>query len=163
MTRFNRVIAHKLASALAGADERGISVRRFSSLSLVLLLIMASFTFVAYPVAASFPPPVADAGSDQTVGEGEDVTLDGSGSYDLTPDESITFSWDFDSSDGSDDVDATGETVVVSYADSGSRCCPPTLTTYRRWLPSVSPCQGCTTSPSPSTSRARASTPTTTP
>ncbi|UCC94159.1 MAG: PKD domain-containing protein, partial [Thermoplasmata archaeon] len=83
-----------------------------------LLLVLASFTFVAPPAAAALPPPVADAGDDQTVSEGEEVTLDGSGSFDLN-DEKLTYWWDFDSSNGSSDRDASGVTVKVKYADSG--------------------------------------------
>ncbi|MCK5251481.1 MAG: hypothetical protein KAQ96_00975, partial [Thermoplasmata archaeon] len=93
-------------------------MRRFPSITLVLLLVLASFTFVAPPATAALPPPVADAGADQTVGEGDEVTLDGSGSYDLN-DEKLTYSWDFDDSDGSNDGDATGVRVTTSYADAG--------------------------------------------
>jgi PKD repeat protein len=84
----------------------------------VLLLVLASFTLVAPQAAAALPPPVADAGSDQTVNEGETVTLDGSGSYDIN-DEKLTYWWDFDSSNGSNDRDASGVTVTTSYADAG--------------------------------------------
>jgi PKD repeat protein len=87
-------------------------------MSLVLLLVLASFTFLAPPSAADWPPPVADAGQDQTVSEGEEVTLDGSGSYDLN-DDPLTYYWDFDDSNGSDDRDAVGVTVTTKYADSG--------------------------------------------
>ncbi|MCK4970467.1 MAG: PKD domain-containing protein, partial [Thermoplasmata archaeon] len=93
-------------------------MRRFPSITMVLLLVLASFTFVAPPATAALPPPVADAGADQTVGEGDEVTLDGSGSSDLN-DEKLTYRWDFDDSDGSNDGDATGVRVTTSYADAG--------------------------------------------
>jgi PKD repeat protein len=94
-------------------------VRKLPTASLVLLLILASFAFMPQPAAAAFPPPVADAGADQTVGEGEDVTLDGSGSTNRPPDEKLTYKWDFDSTNGSTDVDGKGVTVTTSYADAG--------------------------------------------
>ncbi|MCK4970020.1 MAG: PKD domain-containing protein, partial [Thermoplasmata archaeon] len=95
-------------------------MRRITTISLVLLLILSGFTLLAPPAAAAFPPPVADAGGDQTVEEGESVTLDGSGSYDRTPDdETLTYRWDFDSSNGSGGTDARGKVVKVTYADSG--------------------------------------------
>ena len=47
-------------------------MRRFPSITMVLLLVLASFTFVAPPATAALPPPVADAGADQTVGEGDE-------------------------------------------------------------------------------------------
>ena len=93
-------------------------MRRFPTISLVLLLVIASFTFVVPPATAVLPPPVADAGADQTVSEGDKVTLDGSGSYDLN-DEKLTYRWDFDDSNGSTDRDATGVTATTSYADAG--------------------------------------------
>ncbi len=79
---------------------------------------MASLAYFPTPAAAAWPPPVADAGDDQTVSEGEDVTLDGSASYDLN-DDPLTFWWDFDDSNGSEDRDATGAVVTTEYADSG--------------------------------------------
>lgn len=96
-------------------------MRNVASISLVLLLILASFAYVAPPAAAAFPSPVADAGPDQTVSEGETVTLDGSDSYDRTPNEKLTYTWDFDDSDdnGSTGVDATGVTATVIYEDAG--------------------------------------------
>lgn len=96
-------------------------MRNVASISLVLLLILASFAYVAPPAAAAFPPPVANAGDDQTVGEGDTVTLDGSASYDRTPDEKLTYTWDFDDSDdnGSTGVDATGVTATVVYKEAG--------------------------------------------
>ena len=94
-------------------------MKRLTSLSLVLLLVLASFTFVAPPATAGDrPAPVADAGNDQTVSEGDVVTLDGSGSYDIA-NEPLTYKWDFDDSNGSDDRDATGVTVTTKYTESG--------------------------------------------
>lgn len=93
-------------------------MRRLTSTCLMLLLILASFAYVSSPASAAWPPPVADAGDDQTVNEGEDVTLDGSASYDLN-DDPLTFWWDFDDSNGSDDRDARGAVVVTSYEDAG--------------------------------------------
>jgi len=120
MGRFNYTLGHNSARALAGAANRGIFVRRIITLSLVLLLILSGFTLFIPPAAAAFPPPVADAGADQTVEEDESVTLDGSGSYDRTPDdETLTYRWDFDSSNGSGGTDARGKVVTVTYGDSG--------------------------------------------
>ena len=95
-------------------------MRRLTSTSLVLLLILASFAYLPAPASAAWPAPVADAGDDQTVSEGEDVTLDGSNSYDLN-DDPLTFWWDFDDSagNGSNDKDATGAIVTTSYAEAG--------------------------------------------
>jgi PKD repeat protein len=93
-------------------------MRRPTAISLVLLLVLASFTFVSAPAAAAWPPPSADAGSDQTVTQGDSVTLDGSNSFDLNGDK-LTFWWDLDNSNGSDSRDATGSVVTVKYADSG--------------------------------------------
>ena len=94
-------------------------MKRLTSLSLVLLLVLASFAFVAPPATAGDrPAPVADAGNDQTVSEGDVVTLDGSGSYDIA-DEPLTYKWDFDNSNGSNDKDATGVTVTTKYTESG--------------------------------------------
>lgn len=49
-------------------------------------------TAVFVPVTGSNDPPIADVGADQTVTEGDKVTLDGSGSSD--PDDGIkTYTW----------------------------------------------------------------------
>ncbi len=58
-------------------------------------------------------PPVADAGGDKSGDEGQEITFDGSGSYD--PDGSIvSYTWDF-----GDGTTATGQTVTHAYADNG--------------------------------------------
>ncbi|UCH94401.1 MAG: PKD domain-containing protein [Candidatus Aminicenantes bacterium] len=67
-------------------------------------------------------PPVADAGPDQTVNEGEQVTFDGSGSYD--PDGTITsYEWDF--GDGNTD---TGMIVIHTYSSAGTYTATLTVT-----------------------------------
>jgi len=59
-------------------------------------------------------PPVADAGGDRSGDEGQEITFDGSGSYD--PDGSIvSYTWDF-----GDGTTATGQTVTHAYADNGA-------------------------------------------
>ncbi len=86
----------------------------------MVVLVMLSGIALHMPSAvADLPRPVADAGPDQTVQEGDEVTLNASGSYDLN-DEPLTYSWDFDAGDGSTtDVDATGIEVVTVYEDAG--------------------------------------------
>ena len=72
-------------------------------------------------------PPVADAGEDQTVEEGEDVTLNGSGSFDPDDLDVLTaYEWDLDdridsNGDGvyTNDADATGVIVTHTYGDNG--------------------------------------------
>ena len=94
------------------------SVGRTLALSMVLLLVLSSI-LVATPVAwAAFPGPVADAGDDQSVEEGETVTFNGSGSFDLN-DDPLNYTWDFDDSDGTNQADATGIEVTHVYEDRG--------------------------------------------
>ncbi len=79
-------------------------------------------------------PPVADAGPDVSILEGQIATLDGSGSYD--PDGTIVnYTWDLDTTVDSDgdgdttnDIDST--TIVVSkvYGDDGTYCAMLTVT-----------------------------------
>jgi PKD repeat protein len=95
----------------------GENVRKRTALVMVVILVLSGLA-VHMPVAvADFPPPVADAGPDQTVQEGEEVTLNASGSFDLN-DEPLNYTWDFDDSDGLQ-ADATGIEAVTSYEDSG--------------------------------------------
>ncbi len=76
-----------------------------------------------YVLENMYKPPVADAGENQEVYEGDEVELDGSASYD--PDGSIvSYEWDFDSEDGlwwetNSTPDATGETAAKIYGDDG--------------------------------------------
>jgi PKD repeat protein len=97
----------------------GVNVRQIASIILVLSLLLSGLSLVATPVLAAFPPPQADAGPDQVGEVKEPVTLDGSGSRDFTPDEKLTFRWDLDASNGTNDVDARGEVIDVVYTESG--------------------------------------------
>jgi Mg-chelatase subunit ChlD len=70
-------------------------------------------------------PPVANAGPDQTVNEGDIVQFNGSGSY-IPNDTLDTYEWDFDldfdsdnDGDPTNDVDATGSTPTHIYGDDG--------------------------------------------
>jgi len=63
--------------------------------------------------------PVADAGTDQTAVEQDVVQFDGTGSYDPNPDDTLTYSWDFDDSDGVAE-DATGPSPTYTYAAPGT-------------------------------------------
>ena len=67
-------------------------------------------------------PPVADAGSGQSVETGETVNFDGSASFDqdtVAGSQPITYEWDFDISDGIQ-VDDTGATPSHVYTTAGS-------------------------------------------
>ncbi|MFP4600912.1 MAG: PKD domain-containing protein, partial [Persicimonas sp.] len=69
---------------------------------------------VTITVEAANTAPTADAGSDQTVTEGDTVTLDGSGSSDAEDDYAdLTFSWEFTS-------DPSGGSDTLSDADTDS-------------------------------------------
>ncbi len=61
-------------------------------------------------------PPVAVAGPDQTVNEGDLVTFDGSASSDNVG--IVSYSWDFDLTDGIQE-DAIGSIVTHTYGDDG--------------------------------------------
>ena len=84
---------------------------------MVLVLLLSSL-LVASPVAWAIPPrPVADAGPDQTVQEGDVVTFNASGSYDLN-NETLTYEWNFGENETAH-VDATGLVVTHVYNDRG--------------------------------------------
>jgi outer membrane protein assembly factor BamB len=76
-----------------------------------------------YAIGNQNIPPIALAGSDQTINEGDTVHFNGSASYD--PDGTIEFyEWDFDSSDGlwwetGAAADSTGPTPTHVYGDDG--------------------------------------------
>ncbi len=76
-----------------------------------------------YAIGTPNIPPVADAGPDQTVNEGDSVQFNGSASYD--PDGTIvTYEWDFNLSDGlwwetGAPPDAIGPTQNHTYAEYG--------------------------------------------
>ncbi len=61
--------------------------------------------------------PTAEAGQDVSVNVGEYVHFDGGGSHDPDGDE-LTYSWDFDASDGVG-ADAAGQTPVYAYLEEG--------------------------------------------
>lgn len=60
-------------------------------------------------------PPIANAGPDQSVLEGDTVNLDGSGSTDPGLDALTLFEWDFDYDGVTFTVDATGQTATTVY------------------------------------------------
>lgn len=68
--------------------------------------------------------PVADAGPNQSVQTGSNVTFDGSGSSDPAGG-ALTYDWDFD---GDGTVDATGVTPVHSFASAGDYTATLTVT-----------------------------------
>jgi len=77
-----------------------------------IFLVIPLILFAVYLFAGG-PPPVADAGPDQTALVGEELTFDGSGSYARKG--SITsYSWDF-----GDGNSASGIIVNHTYSDAG--------------------------------------------
>jgi predicted GH43/DUF377 family glycosyl hydrolase len=78
-----------------------------------------------YTIKPGSSPPVADAGDDQTVNEGDMVILDGSSSYDPQGGV-ISYGWDLDIDSDSDgdgdptnDLDSTNSSPVYIYGDNG--------------------------------------------
>ncbi len=76
-----------------------------------------------YAIGEGGSPPIANAGPDQNVNEGDTVSFDGSSSFD--PDGTIeSYEWDFDSRDGlwwetGALTDTTGPTPTHIYGDDG--------------------------------------------
>ncbi len=87
---------------------------------------------VTITVQAANTAPVADAGSDQTVTEGDVVSLDGSGSSDAEDDYAdLTFSWEFtsDPSSGSDTLsDASTDSPSFTPSATGDYVVEVTVT-----------------------------------
>jgi PKD repeat protein len=96
----------------------------------IMLMVIDDDGGVGYDIAtvviqSENRPPVADAGEDRTVYEGDVVYFDGTTSFDPEGN-SIEFSWDFDAyvdSDGdgdpTNDIDATSPTPSYIYGDDG--------------------------------------------
>ena len=74
---------------------------------------MLSFDLVP-PVFISNKPPIANAGTDQTVTSGATVTLDGSASRD-TDGSIVSYEWDF-----GDGAKSTGKMVTHTYSEVGT-------------------------------------------
>lgn len=75
-------------------------------------------------VAETNTGPVADAGSDQIVETGTNVTLDASGTSDADND-TLTYEWD---TDGDGTTDVTGTTPTISYDTEGTHNATLTVT-----------------------------------
>ncbi len=73
---------------------------------------LESYDDVNVAVAFSNRLPSADAGADQSVDEGEDVTLDGTGSFDPDNGDSVTYEWM--------QIDSSGYPVNLSDSESAS-------------------------------------------
>jgi outer membrane protein assembly factor BamB len=86
-------------------------------------IYIGSSDYKLYAIGNPYTPPIADAGPDQTVHEGDLIQFDGSATHQSIG--SITsFKWDFDSSDGlwwetGAAPDATGPTPTNTYGDDG--------------------------------------------
>ena len=84
----------------------------------------AGSTYTTY-TPAPLAPPVAEAGSNQVVALGLEVSFDGSGSYDPDGGE-LSYSWDFDT----DATPSTASTVTTSciYSTTGDKTVTLTVT-----------------------------------
>lgn len=84
----------------------------------------ASADATTYSPPADNSPPVADAGSNQTVTAGESLSLDASASSDPDGD-TLTYSWDMDG-DGTED--ATGVSPTYTFSSAGTYTAEVTVT-----------------------------------
>lgn len=82
---------------------------------------MSNNNFYIYTTIPFNTPPVADAGNDQEVNEGELVTLDGTGSYDANGDP-LTYNWT--------QVDTSGFTVDLSGTNTARPTFIPSIDDY---------------------------------
>ena len=87
-------------------------------------IYIGSNDFKLYAIGNPNIPPIAVAGPDHTINEGDSVQFNGSSSYD--PDGTIElYEWEFDASDGlwwetGTAPDATGPTPTHIYGDDGT-------------------------------------------
>jgi len=79
---------------------------------LIILLIILSTSCDIYDYFITNDRPVAYAGEDQTVSVGEEVTLDGSGSYDP---EGKNLGYKWFPFDGPEDIPENAEVYIKSY------------------------------------------------
>jgi hypothetical protein len=79
-----------------------------------------AFAVLIMTPGITIPVPVADAGPDQDMPPGDDVTFDGTGSYHQDPNKSIVkYEWDVDN-DGTYDLTGAVVTLVGGYPDTGA-------------------------------------------
>lgn len=87
--------------------------KKHQSAGFIFFLFLASMVFIP-AILLGAPPPVADAGPDQIVGVGEEVTFDGSGSYSKKG-TIVSYEWAF-----GDGGSATGMIVTHTYSSAGT-------------------------------------------
>jgi cyanophycinase-like exopeptidase len=86
-----------------------------------IFFFLVSLVFIPSLLSAA-PGPIADAGPDQTVNDGEEVTFDGSGSY-ARVGTIVSYDWDFGDQGG-----ASGMIVTHTYAGPGTYTATLTVT-----------------------------------
>jgi len=108
--------AKTVGSLSEGPRGRSIRMSRpVVPLVAILLLVLAG---MAPALAQLNHEPNADAGPNQTVEQtssaGANVTLDGSGSYDIDQGQTLTYEWDLDGDDDFDDAVGVNPTVLLA-------------------------------------------------